>query len=44
MSEQKCTIKDLIDELNKVVKSYGYLKVKEITLALIHGEEVNYKD
>lgn len=43
MSEQKCTISDLVNELNKVVKSYGYRRIREITIDINTIEEINYK-
>ena len=43
MEEQNNTILDLIEELNKVVKQYGYRRIKEITITVIDGDYVSYK-
>jgi hypothetical protein len=40
--ENKLTLKDLIDELNKVVKEYGYTRIKEITLNIGNGDNITY--
>ncbi len=41
MKEQK-SFNDLINELNKVVKEYGYTRIKSITLNIGNGDTVSF--
>ena len=43
MEKKEPAIKNLIEELNRVVKSYGYRRVREITIDINSIEEINYK-
>lgn len=40
--EQKCTLNDLIDILNKVIKIFGYGRIKHLTLDSFDNYEITY--
>lgn len=43
MEKKEPEIKNLINELNKVVQNYGYRRIREITIDINTIEEINYK-